>query len=709
MEKRAYRIGIDVGGTFTKAVLIDNDTLEVVERASVLTTHTNARGVARGVIDVFRQVLARSGVEPASVVFIAHSTTQATNALLEGDVARVGVIGIASEQLADLARQQSRIDAIELAPGRSLRPDHRFLTTETLTEAAALAAIDELRAQGAEAIVATSAFAVDDGSCEQAVQEAGRVRGIPVSPAHEVSGLYGLATRTRTAVVNASILPRMIQTAAMTELSIREAGIAAPLMIMRGDGGVMDTDEMRRRPAMTMLSGPAASVAGALMHLRVSDGIYFEVGGTSTNIGVIRNGQPTVKYARLGGHDTYVSSLDVRVIGVAGGSMVRVREGALFDVGPRSAHIAGLPYAAFGQADVLREGKIELFRPAPDDPPDYVAVRATDGSLHAITLTCAANVLGYAKPGMHACGDAEAARAAMLPLASMLGRTVEEVARSILEAAARKIESVVLQLIGEYGLDRDQAMLVGQGGGAGALVPFLAERLELASVISKDAEVISSIGVALALVRDVVERLIPDPQPEDLRALKREAFEAVVRQGAAPETVEVRIEIDPYTQRVRAVATGACGMRTRVAKAITEGQACRIAAESMAVPVDAIRVAAATDSLFVLQAVLRDAGRPAVRVVDLEGTIRLRRSAATVTRSVAQQGLATLRHLLGRTTSKIGGGAALADIIILLGSHIVELARGGSAEQALALARTEFEGVPADTTVVFIAAGGAHP
>src|SRR6185437_6268895 len=349
--RKTFRIGIDVGGTFTKAVLIDNTSLEVAGRYSVLTTHSHARGVAAGVVEVFRNVLERSAVDPKDVVFLAHSTTQATNALLEGDVAGVGVIGMAGKMEALLARGQSNIREIELAPGRWLRPLHHFLTTDVVTEETVRDAIRKLREDGAEVVVASSAFGVDDQSGEELVMQVAVAEGVAATGGHEITKLYGLTTRTRTAVVNASILPKMIATADMTQASVREAGIQAPLMIMRGDGGVMDIQEMRRRPAVTMLSGPAASVAGALMYLKISDGIYFEVGGTSTNIGVIRNGRPTVKYARVGGHETYVSSLDVRVIGIAGGSMVRIRDGKIVDVGPRSAHIAGLPYSAFAKPE----------------------------------------------------------------------------------------------------------------------------------------------------------------------------------------------------------------------------------------------------------------------------------------------------------------------------------------------------------------------
>src|SRR6266481_7631472 len=152
IARKAYRIGIDVGGTFTKAVLIDNATHDVVDRYSVLTTHSDPRGVARGVVEVFRNVLEQSGVDPREVIFLAHSTTQATNALLEGDVASVGVIGMSTRLESLLARSQSAMKAIELAPGRHLKPANRFLTKETLTDETVRKAIGELQAEGAKVI-----------------------------------------------------------------------------------------------------------------------------------------------------------------------------------------------------------------------------------------------------------------------------------------------------------------------------------------------------------------------------------------------------------------------------------------------------------------------------------------------------------------------------------------------------------------------------
>ena len=715
-ESKSYRIGIDVGGTFTKAVLIDNASFEVVGRFSVMTTHSDARGVAAGVVEVFRNVLERSQVDPKDVVFLAHSTTQATNALLEGDVAPVGIIGMASRVESVLARGQISIKEIELAPGRFLRPLHRFITTDKLDEALVRKTLEELRAEGVEVIVASSAFSVDDQSAEEMVIKVAAELGMAVTGGHEITKLYGLTTRTRTAVINASILPKMIGTANMTEEAVREAGIGAPLMIMRGDGGVMDVQEMRRRPVVTMLSGPAASVAGALMYLRVSDGIYFEVGGTSTNIGVIRNGRPTVKHARVGGHDTYVNSLDVRVIGIAGGSMVRMRGNDIHDVGPRSAHIAGLHYAAFAKPEDIVDPQIEQFRPKDGDPDDYIAIRCASGERYALTNTCAANILGYAKPGWHAHGNAESARRAFVPLAQRAGITVEEAARRVLQKAAAKVTGVVEDLVREYALDRDQAVLVGEGGGAASLIPFVAEIMKLDFKISQDAEVISSIGVALALVRETIERVIPNPTPEDLQRIKREAFDAVVKLGAAPENVEVTIEVDPQTQRVRATAMGASEMRAQdMRKQVSEEEAAGIAATSMGLAPGIVKLAASTDDVRVYQAEVQErkwkiftSRRHPVRAVDREGVIRIQRSDGVVAQSSAANGLQQLRELWESVTIYNGDSVIAPDMFVVAGRRIVDLCGITALDQAIAISRGELEGLPPETPVVLISMQGAR-
>lgn len=563
MSKKAIRVGIDVGGTHTKAVAIDNETHEIIGKGSVMTTHDHELGVAQGVIEAFKLCLTANNIDPNDVIFIAHSTTQATNALLEGDVAEVGILATGKGGLEGmLAKKQSKIEDIDLGTGRIIKIHHTYLKNKEFNEQSVEREIKILQDQGSSVIVASKAFGVDDFTEEQQIQKVAEKHGLPVSVASEISKLYGLTRRTRTAAINASILPKMLETATSTEQSVRQAGIKAPLMIMRGDGGVMDIGEMKKRPVLTMLSGPAASVVGALMYLRASNGIYFEVGGTSTNIGVIKNGRPAVDYSIVGGHATYISSLDVRVLGIAGGSMVRASKNGIVDVGPRSAHIAGMPYSVYTPIEEIEEPELEFFTPKKGDPADYVAIKLKNGKRITITNSCAANVLGRVTPEHYSYGNPEAARKAMEPLAKHMNMTVEEVAEQILAKSYEKIKPVIEILADKYKIERDQISLVGVGGGAAVLVPYTADHMKLEYSIPENAEVISSIGVALAMIRDVVERTIPTPSKQDIADIKKEALNLAIANGAVPDSVEVQIEIDSQTSRVTAIALGSTEVQT---------------------------------------------------------------------------------------------------------------------------------------------------
>jgi N-methylhydantoinase A len=238
-NRSLVRIGIDVGGTFTHAVAIDAETLEIIGRTKVHTTHKAAEGVAKGIIDSLNLLLDEAGISPDQVSFIAHSTTQATNALLEGDVALVGIIGMGRGAGAWLAKASTTIKSIELAPGKFLRTVYEFYDTKDgINRESIRAIVDKLVANGANAIAISEAFSVDKPSNEEAVLAIVREMGLPATCGSEVSKLYGLKVRTRTAVINAAMLPKMIETANMTESSVRSAGVKAPIMIMRSDGGV---------------------------------------------------------------------------------------------------------------------------------------------------------------------------------------------------------------------------------------------------------------------------------------------------------------------------------------------------------------------------------------------------------------------------------------------------------------------------------------
>lgn len=643
---RSVRMGIDVGGTHTKAVAIDNATHEIIGKSSVKTTHDDKRGVAAGVVKSFQNCLKENNISPEEVVFVAHSTTQATNALIEGDVATVGVIGMAKGGFEGfLAKRQTHLDDINLDAQKKIKIVNHFINLKKKTDNTIQEAIETVLAQGAQVLVSSMAFGVDDGGPEKEVYEAASQNGIPTTMASDITKLYGLTRRTRTAAINASILPKMLDTATSTENSVREAGVDVPLMIMRGDGGVMEISEMKKRPVLTMLSGPAASVMGSLMYLRASNGVYFEVGGTTTNIGVIKNGRPAIDYSIVGGHATYISSLDVRVLGVAGGSMVRANKNGIVDVGPRSAHIAGLDYAVFSDEKKIKAPKVEFFSPKPGDPEDYVRIRLEDGSAVTITNSCAANVLGLVEPGHFSYGNVPAARKAMQALADYCNTTVEDIANQIMEKSYAKIEPVILMLAEKYKLEKDQISLVGVGGGAASLIIYFSRKMGLKYSIPENAEVISSIGVALSMVRDVVERIIPSPGKEDIRAIKSEALNKAIQSGATAESVEIHIEIDPQTSKVTAIATGSTEVKTTdLLRECDEKEARQLAAEDMRISTDKTVLLAKTDYFFVYGDSASDAAG-AVRIVDKKGFIKVQRGYGQCIKSKAKDYMDAVKRL----------------------------------------------------------------
>jgi len=703
---RAVRMGIDVGGTHTKAVAIDNATHEIIGKSSVKTTHDDPRGVAAGVVKSFENCLRENNIKPEEIVFVAHSTTQATNALIEGDVATVGVVGMAKGGLEGmLAKKQTCLNNIDLGNNKEIKILNSFINTKKLTDGVAEQVLNELQKRGAQVIVSSMAFGVDDSGPEQLVYEASKKKGIPTTVASDITKLYGLTRRTRTAAINASILPKMLDTANSTEAAVREAGVNVPLMIMRGDGGVMEINEMKKRPVLTMLSGPAASVMGSLMYLRASNGVYFEVGGTTTNIGVIKNGRPAIDYSIVGGHPTYISSLDVRVLGVAGGSMVRANKNGVVDVGPRSAHIAGFDYSVYSDPDKIVNPQVEFFSPKPGDPNDYVAIRLENGERITITNSCAANVLGLVKPEHFSYGNVDAAKKAMQALADYCGTTAEVIAKQIMEKAYAKIEPVILELAEKYKLEKDQISLVGVGGGAAALIIYFAEKMGLKYSIPENAEVISSIGVALAMVRDVVERIIPSPSQDDIRSLKMEAMNKAIESGASPDSVEIHIEIDPQTSKVTAIATGSTEVKTTdLLKECDENEAQKLAADDMRISIDQTKLLEITKYFYVFGAKTdRTKQSVPVRILDRKGFIKVQRGCAMVLKTTAQDYLEAVKKLWEEMAVYQSELIARPDFYLCMGARVMDFTATDFVQLEL-LMSIEMSSLDPDTEIIVVAA-----
>lgn len=706
------RIGIDVGGTFTDAALISNETYELIDTMKVPTTHSDERGVAAGIIQVLTRIMEKNHVDPADVTFIAHGTTQATNALLEGDVVRVGIITIGQGVEGAKSKSDTQMGDIPLTATKNLYSSNAYVASNDPNFAQIVAEkVTELAGLGCKAIVAAEAFSVDDPRNEQAAVAVSMKQGVSATATSEISKLYGLKVRTRTAVINASILPKMLDTADMTENSIKKAGITTPLMVMRCDGGVMTVEEVRKRPILTILSGPAAGVAGALMYEKLSDGIFLEVGGTSTDISCVKDGKVMVKYAEVGGHKTYLTSLDVRTVGIGGGSMMRLDGGRLTEVGPRSVHIAGLPYEVYSDSAEIVDPVLKTIRATEDDP-DYAYVECRGGKRFALSLAGAANIAGYVAEGDYARGNIEAAKKAWQPLADRMGMTVEDTARLALKLSAEKNSKVVRALLEDYGMDPRTTVLVGGGGGASAVVPHLAETLGVKGRNAKNAPVISTIGVALAMIRDMVERTIPNPQEKDILAVRLEAERRAIESGANPETVEVSVEVDTSKNIVRAIAIGTTELRSKdlMQRKLTGQELQAIVAENLDVPAADVYSSAENGSMFAMQAkrtekkffgLVKKTVTP-LRLIDSEGVIRLQRQNGHVRACTAANWKDALLSFVDNYTIYNDGGKTLPNTFVIYGKRMIDLCGLGDEAHMIALANVDLAHADPDEPLILI-------
>lgn len=709
MNKKV-RIGIDVGGTFTDAVVIDSETYEVVAKKKIPTTHEE--GVAVGVVTLISQLMKELGIAPEDVVFIAHGTTQATNALLEGDVASVGIIGMGTGMDARGAKNETNVGDIELAPGKFLKTSQAFLDSKQVDDGKIQTAIDEVRAAGAQVIVASEAYSVDNPENELLVQEIAEKQGLYCTGGHEISQLYGLKMRTRTAVVNASLIPKMMETANMTEQAVLDTKIQSGLMIMRCDGGVMSINEVRKRPILTMLSGLAAGVAGALMYEKISDGIFFEAGGTSVDISVIKNGKVMIKYAQVGGHKTYLQSLDVRTLGVAGGSMVRVSGGKIVDIGPRSAHIAGKEYECF-QPDGTLDGSSVLFvSPRADDPKEYVLVKNPAGAEYSLTLAGAANLLGYVPEEDYARGNDQTTKAAWDALGAYLGCDGTAAARQAMDLAMEKLVTVVEELIDEYELDKNFVTLVGGGGSGAVIVHSLAERMGVKWKMAKNAPYISTIGVALAMVREQMERTIANPTDDDIKKIRRDIIEKIVKSGAREETVDVTIEVDAQKNILRAIATGATELRQKdlAAADLKPEQLRAISAEALGTPEAETSCVASSGRWNVYEAVLKkkflglfSQKSRRLCVIDREGVVRLKKEKAEYLKFSKAAKSTQFAEFLDANTTFSDANATIPKVFIFFREKMLDLTGMQSAEQLNSILDVEIDGMDDSEELIAVA------
>lgn len=322
----AYLLGVDTGGTYTDAVILDEATDTILASAKALTSRPD---LAVGVGAAIDAALSDAGINPADVAMVSLSTTLATNALVEGQGGRIALVFIGFNP-AELGRG-GLTDALRGDPVISLAGGHSYAGMEVvqLDLRALEHAVRGLDA-GVTGFAIAASFATRNASHEITARDLIRdLTGKPVTCSHELSSALGGPKRALTAVLNARLIGMIDGLISACEGHLIQIGIHARLMVVRGDGALVSADVAREKPIETILSGPAASIAGASWLTGEQNALVSDIGGTTTDVCLLHAGRPKIdpQGARVGPYRTMVEAVAIRTTGLGGDSEVHVVDG----------------------------------------------------------------------------------------------------------------------------------------------------------------------------------------------------------------------------------------------------------------------------------------------------------------------------------------------------------------------------------------------
>jgi N-methylhydantoinase A len=538
-----YRLGVDVGGTFTDLLLFDDES-GATNRAKVHSTPADpSQAVLSGTISICSQ----AGIKPSEIGSFLHGTTVATNAILQGKGARVGLIVTEGyRQVLQVARSfvpgglagwiiwpkpsplASLEDTVEVSGRMTARGDeYRALDKDQARQA-----ISSLKDSGIEAITICLMNSYANGEHENQVAEIARAvfPDLTISLSHEILPEMYEYERTLTTVANSSVRPVIGRYIGNLEKELRGMEMHGHIHMLRSDGGLMTAAKAQDAPVNMLLSGPAGGVAGALWvanNAGFKNILTLDVGGTSTDVALIENGEPRlVRNTDIGHLKVRASSLDVKTVGAGGGSIAHVPElTKALRVGPESAGADPGP-ASYGM-----------------------------GGTNA-TVTDANVVLGYLPESLLGGEfklDKEAAKTAVQSVADAMGIGLHEAAAGIIDIVNENMFGALRMISVQQGYDPRDFALMGFGG-AGSLHSNAVARLmgSWPVIVPNSPGVLCALGDATTRIRAEAARSHSKRVSETGAAavqsifaeMENKVLQELKEEGVDKGEAEIRYEVD---------------------------------------------------------------------------------------------------------------------------------------------------------------------